>query len=290
MRALAIPLVLVGFLGWTQFSSYTYVCKFLNQCEPAPTVVETPLLGLNENGKMALEGFDQFSFKENESKPDLSDNNKKFLDEVVAYMKANPDYKLRLTGNYLPGEKNKDLFNNMGESRAAAIRDLLVAKGISADRFDLKGNQLAAGASLDQPVSFDAIIPAPKEEGKEEIEYATAKQTFDDMVYYFDFGKADFNPDEPFKRYKEQVTAYLKDEANKGKKIQVIGHTDNIGSDAANMKLGASRAAVVKKFLTTDGVPANKVSSSSKGESQPAGPNDTEEQRQLNRRVNVKIQ
>jgi OmpA-OmpF porin, OOP family len=70
--------------------------------------------------------------------------------------------------------------------------------------------------------------------------------------------------------------------------IEVAGHTDSRGSDALNLDLSNRRAATVLKFLLDGGVP-NKVTSRGYGERQPIASNNTEEGRQQNRRVVLRV-
>lgn len=51
--------------------------------------------------------------------------------------------------------------------------------------------------------------------------------------------------------------------------IELIGHTDRLGSDQYNYTLGMNRAKTVREYLVTRGVPANILSHSSAGETQP---------------------
>jgi OmpA-OmpF porin, OOP family len=71
-------------------------------------------------------------------------------------------------------------------------------------------------------------------------------------------------------------------------KIEVAGHTDSRGSDAYNLDLSARRAATVLKFLQDGGV-ANALKSRGYGERQPVASNNTEEGRQQNRRVVLRV-
>jgi len=71
--------------------------------------------------------------------------------------------------------------------------------------------------------------------------------------------------------------------------IKVVGHTDNIGSDAYNQALSERRASSVAEYLISQGVAPNKVTSEGKGESQPIADNDTDEGRAKNRRVELHI-
>lgn len=66
--------------------------------------------------------------------------------------------------------------------------------------------------------------------------------------------------------------------------VQIVGHTDNSGNDAANLDLSKRRAASVKTELTKLGVPEEVLTTAGAGASQPIAPNDTPENKSLNRR------
>jgi OmpA-OmpF porin, OOP family len=67
--------------------------------------------------------------------------------------------------------------------------------------------------------------------------------------------------------------------------LKLAGHTDAIGSDAANMKLSKDRAESVKSYLVSQGVNSSRVEAIGYGESQPIATNKTAKGRQDNRRV-----
>ena len=71
--------------------------------------------------------------------------------------------------------------------------------------------------------------------------------------------------------------------------IMVAGHTDSTGSDSYNQQLSERRAANVKKLLVQRGVQESRVSIVGFGKSQPVATNATPEGRQLNRRVEIRI-
>ena len=71
--------------------------------------------------------------------------------------------------------------------------------------------------------------------------------------------------------------------------VIVIGHTDSIGTDDYNQRLGMRRAESVKAFLVSQGVPANQIKTSSRGEREPVADNRTAAGRALNRRVIIEV-
>ena len=71
--------------------------------------------------------------------------------------------------------------------------------------------------------------------------------------------------------------------------IEIIGHTDNQGSDTYNNNLSLRRAESVRNYLTERGIAAKRISAKGKGASTPISTNDTEEGRALNRRIEMRI-
>ena len=71
--------------------------------------------------------------------------------------------------------------------------------------------------------------------------------------------------------------------------IRIIGHTDAVGSDAANQILSEGRANAVRDDLVIRGIDGARIEAEGRGESEPIDTNDTEEGRQNNRRVEFEI-
>lgn len=72
-------------------------------------------------------------------------------------------------------------------------------------------------------------------------------------------------------------------------KIEISGHTDNVGSYAHNQELSKQRAQAVVDYLIENGIDASRLTAKGYSYDHPIAPNDTEENRQLNRRVEFKI-
>ena len=71
--------------------------------------------------------------------------------------------------------------------------------------------------------------------------------------------------------------------------VQVLGHTDNVGSDASNQSLSEARAKSVVSYLTSKGVDASRIVAKGYGEKDPIATNDTDEGRAKNRRTEFKV-
>jgi outer membrane protein OmpA-like peptidoglycan-associated protein len=102
---------------------------------------------------------------------------------------------------------------------------------------------------------------------------------------FFDYDKSDLRP-ESFPEL-DRLVKFLND--SEKLIIEVAGHTDNIGTDAYNNKLSKDRAAAVANYLITKNISKNRISSKGYGKTKPVSTNNTEEGRQLNRRVEFVI-
>jgi outer membrane protein OmpA-like peptidoglycan-associated protein len=72
-------------------------------------------------------------------------------------------------------------------------------------------------------------------------------------------------------------------------KIEISGHTDNVGTYAYNLELSKNRARSVMQFLVEAGVAANRLSSQGYADTRPIDSNDTDSGRANNRRTEFKI-
>jgi outer membrane protein OmpA-like peptidoglycan-associated protein len=102
---------------------------------------------------------------------------------------------------------------------------------------------------------------------------------------YFDFDKTTLR-EESFEEL-EKVVQLL--ENNPNIKIEIAGHTDNKGSDTYNTNLSQGRAESVRKFLVKNWIEGERIQAKGYGESQPETENESEEGRQINRRVEFRV-
>jgi outer membrane protein OmpA-like peptidoglycan-associated protein len=99
----------------------------------------------------------------------------------------------------------------------------------------------------------------------------------------FAFGKYDVKPDTKITLAK--LAGII--QSHPGLHLAIEGHTDNIGSDEANMRLSQQRADTVREFLVQQGLAADTVTAVGQGKAEPVADNSTNEGRQKNRRVEI---
>lgn len=74
-----------------------------------------------------------------------------------------------------------------------------------------------------------------------------------------------------------------------GTDVKVYGHTDNVGTAAVNLSVSEKRAAAVKTYAVSQGVPSDRLVTVGKGLTEPVADNSTEAGRAANRRVEIVI-
>jgi OOP family OmpA-OmpF porin len=73
-------------------------------------------------------------------------------------------------------------------------------------------------------------------------------------------------------------------------RLQIVGHTDDVGAEAYNLQLSQDRAAAVLAYLAEHGIATDRLSSTGEGEGQPVADNASAEGRALNRRVEFRVE
>lgn len=160
------------------------------------------------------------------------------------------------------------------------------------------GSRAATGAVLGGAAGavIGNVWSSRMEQQKRQMEQATAgtgvqvSQTQDNRLKLdvpsdvsFDLNRADVKSN--FRPILDRFASTLNE--NAGTRVNVIGHTDNTGSDAVNGPLSVSRAASVRDYLVARGVAANRISIDGRGSREALVANSTEANRARNRRVEI---
>ena len=185
---------------------------------------------------------------------------------------------LELIGEYFDRENQVMASGNVGLLRAVKTKKLfqgvinearLKTRGISVPERDSVEHNLFQSLRV-QVIFYNELI----------------KEMDEKTLIYFAYGTEDQIHNQWLESYADHLVAMLK---NTRHELQLVGHTDDDATAESNLKLGLQRAELIKYLLVSKGLKASRIKTSSKGESTPIAPNDTEQNRSLNRRVELFI-
>jgi len=96
-----------------------------------------------------------------------------------------------------------------------------------------------------------------------------------------------FNIKQEYHEELNSFIAFMK--KNKKVQVEISGHTDSDSDEKYNLKLSQNRADEIKKYMVTNGIEKSRITTVGYGESKPKFPNDSPENKALNRRIEAKI-
>lgn len=148
----------------------------------------------------------------------------------------------------------------------------------NANDSELWGNRGIVFHKCEPEAPKPVVTPPPP--AKQQVE---RKVTLNNVL--FDLNKSVLRPEGKAEADKAvaELKKYDKDS------LVIEGHTCDLGTDAYNQALGQRRADAVKAYMVESGIAATRIEAKSFGESQPAVPNTSDENRKLNRRSVFKI-
>ena len=140
---------------------------------------------------------------------------------------------------------------------------------------------------LGNQIDFDKVN-IPKQQGIIQGEIAVRyrpEKSFNLDDVHFETGKSKLLPSS-FPTLDELVEVL---ELKPDLRLEIAGHTDNVGNDASNLKLSQDRAQAVVNYLIQKGIAKARLEANGYGEQAPIASNETEEGRQENRRTEARI-
>lgn len=221
---------------------------------------------------------------------DAADHNK---NGVADYLEANSSGETVAQNNTRAEPNPKDPDMATGQVAASTATESIATKESEADAAETEANAEEEKASEAQPEEAEAqqkaVASKTSDANKITVDMdkpAAGKKNVSSARLYFPFRSTKPELADSTADYFDDLISYLK--ANPKAKVQLIGHTDNVGDADINKKLGLQRAERIRTVLVKRGAPADRVEASSKGEATPWVSNKTEEGRNKNRRVEVK--
>ena len=170
-----------------------------------------------------------------------------------------------------------------------------IINGYSDEKFQLRlGDQYEVLASGDRGYLFASTMITATEEGARQA--AAGNLSMDIAAIAIDASlilnnitfasnSADLSPNSLLEL--DRVIEFMN--LNPGVEIEVSAHSDDVGADAYNLQLSQRRASSVKDHLVKSEIQNTRIASVGYGETRPIAPNDTDENRARNRRVELKI-
>jgi OmpA-OmpF porin, OOP family len=218
------------------------------------------------------------NFQAQNMKPDQGPG---FDSLMTAVMAGNAEDKLlEIIGWYYGDEPKPAGHENMGLARAAAIRDAYF-KDIPDERIQLRARKLEGDAPAGYFNASEFVWLS-----RQDVIPETVEEVADGILIRFPFNSTQKDYDPEVEKY---LQALAKRIVASGEKVSLTGHTDNVGEEPANLKLGEERAKQIRSILTRLGVKAAQIQIASRGETEPVAPNTTDAGRHNNRRVEVKV-
>ena len=247
---------------------------------------DSPANFLFTDGAFKSKSVDAFSFEKDGIFATIPVSTNGELKKIAAHFKSNENRTLSLVGSYYASEKYTGE-TNLGKERAEAIKAKLKKYGTPADRIITSGKELTGkleGKRIYNAVAFEGNEKVAEEaiETPIEVEFSpTGLHTV-----YFDAGSSDLEMTVELERYLGQAIEYLR--KNSRSVLLVNGYTDSEESTKKE-KLSRDRARKIRTFLFENGVKKSQVTIQGLGEKNPNAPNDTEEGKALNRRLEITV-
>lgn len=235
------------------------------------------------------------------------------------YLNKNRNYFLQITGPYIEEEVVRSDVDNIGLVRAYHLKGqlgdyslnqekVLIDSRVETNIFD------ESDYSYSKMMELNFVFPDKEDEAKQRelvLEYALANiltsETDEDIVsdnenaesknaesatsdtpLKFNYASHSVRLNRGVKDYVMELNNYLADYPEK--KIVIIGHTDNIGSEGYNFELGRIRGLSARNLLINYKISPTRIKVISEGELNPIASNDSKEGRRMNRRVELDIE
>ncbi len=219
----------------------------------------------------------------------LSADLTKGVSGLQTHLGTNTSNVINVTGYYTSEEENNTAFPNLGLARANSIKNDLASKGFSTAQINTSGKlmdeMIAKDGTYWGAASFD--LEEKSDTADDDLKALFDKINANPLILYFDTAEASIYLDTEQRQKVAEISRYL-DKVD-GSTVSVVGHTDATGRANTNMRLGQDRAEFAKNYLMQNGIAADKIITTSKGQTQPIADNTTEEGRVKNRRTVITL-
>lgn len=264
---------------WLYFGIRYYECNVKNLCEVATSEVTEPPKVVEKKPVIKPLTYLPFSITKNSEAVRIVDDSSNPLQTYFDYLNMNLKQEMVVTSFFSKAENG-----TIALKRSEAVKEALTDFGLNPDRIVMQTTQqdfeFTERNEYDKGFAYEFQVMS--DERMQAIDKGIASK-----VLYAGFGSKTFKPDNTLNAYAIELKNYLA--KHPSKYVEIIGHTDSNGEAEANEWYGKERAKSVMNYFVSQGIDAEKLTISSKGETDPIAPNTTKEGQRLNRRIEINI-
>ncbi len=206
---------------------------------------------------------------------DLLDIENEYFESSRALANAQHDWSIAYA-------RTQESMGNLMVALGIAKEGVPTLADLDAEPVDIDPQWICPLEAPEMEVVAQAPVPAPQPAPVKVAEVVTL-----DAVTLFAFDRAELRAD--VSQVLDNLVQRIRDTEGVVR-VEIVGHTDSIGSEAYNQSLSERRAASVRDYLIAKGIDASLIEARGMGESMPVAGNDTQQGRARNRRVEVAIE
>lgn len=305
MRTILLLLLWATIVGACCFAQSIFCCGSKNEKATIDNLSNANTAIIASSGKVnranyAISGENNWSINCLEgdfekSNPNLladTENRKNCFTKLSEYQKNHQNQKWLITGDYTESEINNTIYRNLGEARAQKVKQVLVNQyGFVPSMLEIEGRKVNEDAFSNDTlwngyrISRSTLMAENTTSEKATDTSKAETYRFNQVkpiTLYFDLNSDNPNMNADIRNRFANLIYDLENHSNLN--VHVIGHTDTKGDANYNLKLGQERAESVYEYLVRNGIPSNRIKTSSQGENKPISTIDAE-----NRRAEVTI-
>jgi len=240
------------------------------------------LKAINEKGEIIFLFSEGISITKNSPELLIPSTIIDFKYKLNTYLIDHPETELHITSLYSPMENIEN--PNLGMQRGLKIKEILVNIGVPAEKIVIK--PIIKDILFNEYLHFkNSLTFSFRPLNLKRLENLRLKIPEAKTVYP-KFSESGILENDELKSLLSEVKTVLTNHPTI--KIEVIGHTDNIGNGSDNYAIGLKNARQVRWYLVSKGnIDKTKIIASSKGESEPIDSNNSHQGRIANRRIEV---
>lgn len=245
-------------------------------------VVDYSFKATNEEGDIVFKYADGVSFKENSTEVIIPEKAKDYKYKINSYLIEHPNIEVQI--NSLYGASENFDSPNLGVQRGEKIKNTLVEVGVPSERIVIK--PIIKGIDFDENGIYQNSVSFTFKPLNQARINDLKNKLPEPKIMYPRFSNSGILINQNLKNLVVEIKELAK--RNPDLKVEIIGHTDNVGNSIDNYEMGLKYARQVHWYLAAkNAIKRANIKSTSRGEEEPIDTNNSERGRSANRRIEV---